>query len=205
MHRVVCPWITYFSKVWYVVSKTRLLLLYPRFVVEFGILFMISIASWQYLSSTGIYNTDLYFQIKLGDMRDIFKCRHCGMSWKCIINSIQLKYLNPHVSGWHVWTNWTAASMRLKLFPPPLASVSASAPLLQITTSLSSFHPRLAWTLEWLVCLCKSKLSSSVCSTSSIHSHCRWVIGRMQLCCSFIRTSWSLCQRRWVTCRSSRS
>lgn len=33
----------------------------------------------------------------------------------------------------------------------------------------------------------------------------RWGTGRMQLCCSYIPTSWSLYPRRWVTCRSSRS
>lgn len=33
----------------------------------------------------------------------------------------------------------------------------------------------------------------------------RWATGKTQLCCSYIPTSWSLCLRRWVTCRSSRS
>lgn len=33
----------------------------------------------------------------------------------------------------------------------------------------------------------------------------RWAPGRTQLCCSYIPTSWSLCLRKWATCRSSKS
>lgn len=71
-----------------------------------------------------------------------------------------------HVSGWHLWMNWTAVSMRSKLCPPPLASAWASAPLLQITTSLSSFPPRSARTEQCVrVCLCKCVcLLTELCS-----------------------------------------
>lgn len=33
----------------------------------------------------------------------------------------------------------------------------------------------------------------------------RWATGRGQLCCFYIPTSWSLCPRRWATCKSSKS
>lgn len=57
--------------------------------------------------------------------------------------------------------------MRSKLCPPPLASASASAPLLQITTSLSSFPLRLARTMQCVrVCLCECVcLLTELCSS----------------------------------------
>lgn len=83
-------------------------------------------------------------------------------------------------SDWHLWTSWTAVSMRSKLCLLPLASVSASAPLLQITTSLPSFPPRWVCTLE-CVCLqrcvkwCGMSVYSSV--TASLIGSWLWISG----------------------------
>lgn len=115
---------------------------------------------WDFLSSRSYEHS---FQMRWNDIRDIFKC----MDWKMHYKWNMFKIFKPsHVSGWHLWMNWTAVSMRSKLCPPPLASASASAPLLQITTSLSSFPPRLARTMQCVrVCLRKCVcLLTELCS-----------------------------------------
>lgn len=65
-----------------------------------------------------------------------------------------IKVLLSSQPGWHLWMSWTAVSMRSRPCPPSSASVSASAHLLQITTSLPSFLLRWVCTLEYTVYVC---------------------------------------------------
>lgn len=54
--------------------------------------------------------------------------------------------------------------------------------------------------------LCRLRCNGWLAAHESlIRSPHRWATGRTPPCCFYIPTSWSLCRRRWVTCRSSRS
>lgn len=89
--------------------------------------------------------------------------------------------------GWHLWKSWTAALMRLKVCPLPLASVSASALLPQITTSLPSFPQR--WVFPSMLIHVIVDTYCPVALELLLFPLHRWETGRMQRSCSCIQTN----------------